>query len=610
MHPDDALRASPPSASDWTFGLAATLIAAKVTLLAVRLADGTTPVLGPWLPLALVHEDARVALAFAVFAAAANALTRRHPRWAGPVRMTVTAVYAAATFWTAVNIPIARQLSSPLTYALIHATGTAITDSISVYLTPFNLVVPLASWSLALMLPRFLARVRVPRPVLLGAAALAIVVVLLGPFSVRRAGVSGFHRNAVITILDTTITRHRATTTRTAPPPLIAPACRPLVDPGATSLGELVGLARTRNIVWVILESTGARALPAYGAPRDVTPQLSALASGAVVFDHAYAAYPESIKGLFSMLCGRAPLSGAEASDHGRSQVPCASVAALLGRAGFRTGLFHSGWFAYLGMEAVVRGRGFETLVDAGSIDSPHRSSFGVDDRATAQRLLAFVDAVPRGQRFFAVFMPIAGHHPYHAPGDTPRPLAETDDHDAYLNDLGVADAAFGLLRAGLTARGLDSETVYVVVGDHGEAFREHPGNVAHALFLYEENVRIPFFIAAPGALDRQRRASHLASLIDLTPTTLALAGLAFPPDLYQGRSLLVPGAPRVTRFFTEQGVRRLALRDGRWKIIADADSGATEIYDLLVDPAERVSRGADPAAAAVVRRYRSCLGL
>src|SRR4029079_5286518 len=120
----------------------------------------------------------------------------------------------------------------------------------------------------------------------------------------------------------TTVTRHAGRATA-GPPPLTSPACRPLVDPGAAPLAEIVGLARDRNVVWVILESTGARALPAYGSPRDVTPHLSALASRAVVFDSAYAAYPESIKGFFSMICGRAP-PRAEASDFGRAHVPCA----------------------------------------------------------------------------------------------------------------------------------------------------------------------------------------------------------------------------------------------------------------------------------------------
>ena len=191
-------------------------------------------------------------------------------------------------------------------------------------------------------------------------------------------------------------------------------------------------------------------------------------------------------------------------------------------------------------MRAVVEGRGFQELRDAATIASPYRSSFGVDDRSTADAVLAFVDSLPRGQRFFAVFMPIAGHHPYRAPGAAPRPFPETTDPDAYANDIHVADEAFGRLRAGLRARSLDDRVVYVVVGDHGEAFREHPANIAHALFIYEENVRVPFVVAAPGALAAPgagARPTQLASLLDLAPTTLALAAVRIPQQ-YEGQSL------------------------------------------------------------------------
>jgi phosphoglycerol transferase MdoB-like AlkP superfamily enzyme len=591
----------------WALSLFVVLAAAKAALLALRLADGALPVARPWLAVALVHEDVRLVVAFIGWVALAAAITRRWPGAARAISTAVVIVYAALTFWTAFNVPVARELSSPLTFSLLHATGGAIRDSVARYATPLNLGLPIALWAGALALPRVAGEhLRLSRRALAAIGAAAAAIVALGPMASRRAEVSSFHRNAVLALAETSLARHDRAS-RPAPPPLTAPACRPQDDPGAADLSELAGLARGRNVVWVVLESTGARALPAYGAARDVTPNISALATRAVVFDAAYAAYPESIKGLFSMLCGRAPPPGSEASELPRGRVLCASVAEAFVRAGVRTGLFHSGWFAYLGMDAVVRDRGFDVLADAGGVDSPYRSSFGVDDRSTARRLLAFVDEVPAGKRFFAVFMPIAGHHPYHAPGVGPRPLLEASDHDAYLNDLQVADDAFGVLRDGLRSRGLDDQTVYVVVGDHGEAFREHPGNLAHALFLYEENVRVPFFIAAPGAPFAPRRAPQLASLIDLAPTTLALAALAREPA-HEGRSLLAVSAPRVARFFTEQGSRRGGLRDGRWKVIVDADVGRTEVYDLATDPGERADRSAE--AARVSSSHRFCLGL
>jgi len=62
-----------------------------------------------------------------------------------------------------------------------------------------------------------------------------------------------------------------------------------------------------------------------------------------------------------------------------------------------------------------------------------------------------------------------------------------------------------------------------------------------------------------------------------------------------------------VIPFFTEQGVRRAGLRDGRWKLILDEDSDRAQLFDLGDDPAEAEDRSA--AHPERVRRYRACLG-
>jgi lipoteichoic acid synthase len=610
--------------------LLAVVVAAKVALWGLRIHDGAAPAPSAWLPLALLHEDFRLVTAFAVMGAPlamlAGRARRAHPRLGTAMSGCGALLYIALLVWTAGNVPVARALSSPLTSAMLYATGTAITDSIGTYVTPLNLGIPLALIVAGAVLPSLSSRraERIGgggekrarwygrrRAAAIGAAiaATAAAAMLLGPYAVRRTDLSGWHRNAVLTLLRTSLASGRSG--RAALPSLDSDVCRPADPPAgpAHPLADLAGLVSGRNIVWIVLESTGARALGAYGATTGVTPQLDALARDAVVFENAYAGYPESIKGLYAYLCARLPPAGVEAASLDAGRAPCPTAAAALTAAGWTTGLFHSGWFAYLGMRGVVSDRGFGTLVDAGSIDSPLRTSFGVDDRATATRVLAFVDALPPGQRFFAAFMPIAGHHPYHAPSQAPRPVPEHDDHDAYLNEMAVADDAVGLLRDGFKTRGLDARTVYIVVGDHGEAFREHPGNIAHALYVYEENVRIPFFIAAPGALAGQRRVPAPASLIDLSPTTVALAGVPVPPkqgESSDGQSLLA-GRPRVARFFTDQGVARWGLRDGRWKLIWDADADRARLFDLTADPGETRDQAA--AHPDLVARYLACLG-
>jgi arylsulfatase A-like enzyme len=56
---------------------------------------------------------------------------------------------------------------------------------------------------------------------------------------------------------------------------------------------------------------------------------------------------------------------------------------------------------------------------------------------------------------------------------------------------------------------------VWIVLGDHGEAFGQHDGNFGHTFQVYEENVRVPFLIAAPGVMSNQMRTSQIVSLVD-----------------------------------------------------------------------------------------------
>ena len=303
----------------------------------------------------------------------------------------------------------------------------------------------------------------------------------------------------------------------------------------------------------------------------------------AIVFEHAYAAYPESIKGLFSILCSIFPVFDSTPDVYAR--VPCQSLAGVLLQRGYRTGLFHSGRFDYLGMQSVIRDRGYQTLEDAGDIGGMRDSSFGVDEPPTVARMLSWVDATPKGQPFFLTYLPIAGHHPYETPERGPFP--DTDEIGRYRNALRYGDAALGALVEGFRARGLSERTLWIVMGDHGEAFGQHAGNYGHTFFLYDENVRVPLVVAAPGAIRTQARARKVVSLVDLAPTILDL--LAIPiPDGYQGHSML-DDTPRMALFFADYSMGLVGLRDGPWKFVHELGSERSRLFNLEGDPQETI---------------------
>lgn len=567
--------------------LAAGLLAAKLALCALRLADGGAALLlDARVPLALVYEDAWLVGGFALCDLALGRLSAR-ASW--------LAVWALLGY-SAFNVAVARVFSTPLTVSMLGAAGGALSDSILGYVTLSNL----AAIAFVVAVGVGATRLSLARPsrrrqmlALAGVFALALV----GRQAAARVETLGLHRNAAVALGSTGLARlapvPRATGVSALPP-----------EGAALDLGHLAGAARGRNVVWVILESTAAEYLASYGAKLDATPNLTRLGKDAVVFDAAYSAYPESIKGLWSMLCAAAPAAQTTAKDYVASRLPCASIAQSFRGAGYRTAFFHSGRFRYLGMQGIVDERGFEALFDAETIGGEHASSFGTDDASTVRRLLRWVDELPRGQRFFAVYSPISGHHPYRSPGDGPRPFPAKSEKDHYLNDLYAGDAAFGALLDGLRARGLYDDTLFVVVGDHGEAFGQHPGNFAHTLHLFEENVRVPFIVAAPGLTLGQLRAPQVASLLDLAPTTLALAGLA-PEAGHDGRSLLEP-EPGVARFYTDHGPLALGLRQGRYKLLHETEHDRTRLFDLLTDPAERRDLAAEQPERAA--RYRAHL--
>lgn len=532
------------------------LVLARIVILA-----GTEIPFSAWTPIAYFWQDVLVALIFAGF----DFLVRR--AWVGWL------VYATLVVYIAVNVPITLVLSSPLTWTMLRAARGALADSITHHLTVQNLGAFALIIGSGMLFPLILARLKLRPGKMLIFPALATVA--FGPLAVSKVETVGLHRNALGALWPTGLPRAAGDSMnhdwRASPFD-----SRPTED-----LVRYRGAARGRNIILVMLESTAARYLRPYGAAEDPMPNLTELASRSILFESAYAVYPESIKGLFSTLCSRYPAFDTPAGTY--AEIPCSSIAKLLADAGYRTALFHSGRFMYLGMQSVIEARGFEKLEDAGAIGGNVNSSFGIDEPSTVKRILSWIDSLPGDRPFFVTYLPVAGHHPYAAP--EPGPFGGESELARYRNALHYGDAALGELLRGLRARNLEEKTLFVIFGDHGEAFGQHAGNFGHTLFIYDENIRVPYLIAAPGLIPGQIRIRRVASLIDTLPTILDLTGLPIPPPL-QGSSLLDP-SPRMALFFTDYSLGWLGLRDSCWKYIYETNSGRSKLYDVCKDPDE-----------------------
>ncbi len=522
--------------------------------------------LSGWTLIAYFWQDIFVALIFYLL----DSLIKRG--WFGWM------LYSAAVAYIAINVPIARVLTSPLTLPMIGAAGGALSDSIKHHATFGNLALMLLVIASAIAFPILLGRLRVRQR--LAFIIPALFFVLLGPTASSRIETIGLNRNAIMTLTTTALPRlgKYRSDARSDDDWRLSPLT---TEFSKDNLSKWSGTAVGRNVVLIVLESAGAKYLRPYGATYDPMPNLSEMAQTSLLFKNAYAVYPESIKAFFSMLCSRYPAMDTETESYRRIRTP--SLAAVLKQSGYHTGLFHSGRFMYLGMREVIENRGYDILEDAGAIGGNHESSFGVDEDSTIKRALQWIDSLPPDQHFFLTYLPIAGHHPYDTPA--PGPFPEQEESDRYLNALHYADASLGTLLQGLRDRNLDRNTLFVVFGDHGEAFGQHEGNYAHSLFLYEENIHVPYLIAMPGLIRDQIEVIRPISLIDTAPTVLELLGLDSPTE-YQGRSAL-DDQSRMALFYTDYSLSLMGLCDGKWKYIYELDTQRSKLFDLSQDAVE-----------------------
>ena len=92
-----------------------------------------------------------------------------------------------------------------------------------------------------------------------------------------------------------------------------------------------------------------------------------------------------------------------------------------------------------------------------------------------------------------------------------------------------------GRLLDALTDLEMDSNTIVLLIGDHGWQLGEHALWCKHSLF--KTSLHTPMIIRVPG-MDGNQRIEGIVEFVDIYPTLCELSGLE-APDHLQGRSVL-----------------------------------------------------------------------
>lgn len=171
------------------------------------------------------------------------------------------------------------------------------------------------------------------------------------------------------------------------------------------------------------------------------------------------------------------------------------------------------------------------------------------------------------------------------------------DFYRRYLETLLAVDESVGRVIDWVKEQGLENNTMVVYMGDNGFSFGEH--GLIDKRHAYEESMRVPLLVWAPGMIKPESVVKQSIMNVDLGPTFLDLAGIKKPKQMH-GLSFveLLKGneIPWRSRVFYEyyweaafpQTPTIYAVRSDRYKYIFNYGRwDINELYDLEKDPYE-----------------------
>ncbi|MGC4088510.1 MAG: sulfatase-like hydrolase/transferase [Polyangiaceae bacterium] len=347
--------------------------------------------------------------------------------------------------------------------------------------------------------------------------------------------------------------------------------------PGCQSSQSAVGAGgldlRGHHVLLVTIDALRADHIGAYGYTRPTTPNIDKLAQEGSVFERAYSATPHTSYALTSLMTGKymRPLlqQGAGADSD--------SWASLLRTYGYRTAAFYPPAVFFIDTQRFTsfqkQNLGFEYA----------KVEFAEGELRVAQ-VREYLNREAADHPLFMWVHLFGPHEPYvnhaaHAFGDR--------DLDRYDSEVADADQTLGQLVEAFRAK--HPKSLVIVHADHGEEFGDHGGRY-HGTTVYEEQLRVPLIVSAPGLVPA-RRVREVVQSIDLVPTLLGALQIPKPPRL-RGRDLgaLLAGkrAEEPGLAFGETDEQTLLAR-GDLRLICARRIGACKLYDLAKDPGETV---------------------
>jgi hypothetical protein len=346
------------------------------------------------------------------------------------------------------------------------------------------------------------------------------------------------------------------------------------------------------NIVVILMESTGFDyALKPVGDAGVAMPFLQSLTQRGYFLANHYSPGNSSPRGIASLLSGLYVLPEVGIFDV-RKDNHLPSLTSYLGARYQRflvtpasldwyfphAFLQHSGWSELFGYHALPIRK-----------NAPGGRSHARDEAETVsfflQRLTTAATEAA-GNPFVGVYYSFVAHWPYPDYGEATHFQKPIRPLNAYLNNLRYLDQQIERIFIKAKELNLDQNTIFVIAGDHGEGFGQHPHNYTHSRQSYNENYRTPALIINP-QLFPPKVITAPTSHVDILPTLLDALGVAYDSRRLQGESLFQEQLSRKYIFLYGNENTVSSISEDQIKLQISFKDKSCWAFDLKVDSGE-----------------------
>lgn len=404
------------------------------------------------------------------------------------------------------------------------------------------------------------------------------------------------------------------------------------------------------NILLVMTDDQGIGDLGVNGNPVLKTPNIDKFAKESIKLSQFIVSFNCSPTRA-SLLTGRdsyrTGVVGVTESDH-LMKASEVTIAQILASGGYRTGIFGK-W--HLGDNYPMRptDKGFEEALvhkggGIGQGAGPAGNSYydpilehnnvsekykGYCDDIFTNATIKFISA-KSDKPFFAYLATNLPHFPLDVDDSRADPYRKLGEHELNARTFGMianVDDNFGRLMKTLSDLKIADNTIVIFMSDNGPRTKRskndlYPDRYVMSLrgtktSVYENGIRVPFFIRWPGKFSGNKTLSNLAAHIDILPTLLEATNIRPPATVKPDGISLMPILTSQTNHLKERDIFlqghtgpdpikyvHFAVRGQKYKLLSPHDDpygpvapltsaeqkrtiASLELYDIESDPSE-----------------------